>query len=116
MSDMLSEEQLSAMEDGTCIDLECRECDVTNRLIASHRALRTERDALKDDLATILKERNDLAMRCDALKAELADCHTHLEAQRQQTYKSVEREQALKAELAKMRQLLEIAKELIKHP
>ena len=51
MSEILSEEQLSAMEDGTCIDLECRDCDVTNRLIASHRSLRTERDALKAELA-----------------------------------------------------------------
>lgn len=36
------------------------------------RRLQAERDALKDDLATILKERNDFEIRCDTLKAELA--------------------------------------------
>lgn len=69
MSEILSEAELDRLGSGEWRYVQQFQ---VARLIASHRALRTERNALKDDLATILKERNDLAMRCDALKAELA--------------------------------------------
>lgn len=82
MSEILSEAELDRLGSGEWGSM--RQFQVA-RLFASHRALQAERDALKDDLATILKERNDFEIRCDALKAELAEGKALLDTKTQTT-------------------------------
>lgn len=72
MSEILSKERLRGIETWYRYG-NTDQAGVINALIASHRALQAERDALKDELAAILKERNDFEIRCDALQAELAE-------------------------------------------
>ena len=68
--------------------------------------LATDYDALQAKLQKVERARDanfqvmkDLNEDIAKLEQQLATCHEHLEAQRQETYRAVEREQALKQQL-----------------